>query len=161
MDQQTALSDEQQLVIFSLAQEEFGISISEVREIIHLEQITRLPNAQEYVRGVINLRGGIIVVVDLAKKLNLPSKPQDINTRIIVANIKGSLVGIIVDSATEVLRLPKDRIKTAPEIIKKKINAEYIQGVGILDGRLLILLDLEKILEIEKKSNLDVIKTAI
>lgn len=137
---------EKQLVVFSLGKEEFGVDISEVREIIRFESITKIPNTADFISGVINLRGGIIVVIDLASKLGLPSKEQDNNTRIIVIETEDNTVGMIVDSATEVLRLSGENIKPAPSVITKKINSDYLEGVGVIGERLLILLDLAKVL---------------
>lgn len=144
---------ERQLVIFRLAGEEFGVDIAEVREIIKMEAITRIPNTDSYISGVINLRGKIIVVIDLAKKLNLPLSKQDKDTRIIVIEVSGSTVGMIVDSCNEVIRLSAEHIEPAPPIITQRINADYIEGVGIIIERLIILLDLAKVLagtEIER-----------
>lgn len=138
---------ERQIVIFNLGKEEFGVNINEVREIIRMEQITKIPNTQDHIEGVINLRGGIIVVIDLAMKLGLPDKEVDKNTRIIVIEVNKNTVGMVVDSATEVLRLSKDQIEPAPAVITEKIHSDYIEGVGILDERLLILLDLAKVLQ--------------
>jgi purine-binding chemotaxis protein CheW len=138
--------DERQIVVFKLGNEEFGVNIMEVREIIRMEDITKIPNSEQFVEGVINLRGGIIVVINLAMKLGLPNKESDKNTRIIVIEMKGSTVGMVVDSATEVLRLNGSDIKAAPEIITKKIDSSYIEGVGVVEERLLILLDLAKVL---------------
>ena len=139
--------EERQIVVFNLGKEEFGVNINEVREIIRMEQITKIPNTESYVKGVINLRGGIIVIIDLAAKLGLLTKDIDKNTRIIVIEMKNNSVGMIVNSATEVLRLREDQIEPPPSIITEKIQADYIEGVGILDERLLILLDLTKVLE--------------
>lgn len=139
--------EERQIVIFNLGKEEFGVNITEVREIIRMEQITGIPNTAEYIEGVINLRGGIIVVIDLAMKLGLPSRESDNNTRIIVIEVNNNTVGMVVDSATEVLRLKGDQIEPPPSVITEKINTDYIEGVGILDERLLILLDLAKVLQ--------------
>jgi purine-binding chemotaxis protein CheW len=118
----------------------------DVREIIRIEEITKLPDVEEYIKGVINLRGGIIVIIDLAMKLGLPVKESDNNTRIIVVDIDNSSVGMIVDSATEVLRLNGKDIKSAPSIITRKINASYLEGVGVVGDRLLILLNLAKVM---------------
>ncbi len=139
--------EERQIVIFNLGKEEFGVNINEVREIIRMEQITKIPNTAEYIEGVINLRGGIIVVIDLAMKLGLPEKENDNNTRIIVIEVDKNTVGMVVDSATEVLRLKGDQVEPAPAVITQKIDSDYIEGVGILDERLLILLDLAKVLQ--------------
>jgi purine-binding chemotaxis protein CheW len=140
--------NEQQLVVFELAGEEFGVNINKVKEIIRWEDVTRIPNSLPYIKGVINLRGNIIVVNDLAMKLGLPSKTVDDNTRILVVEVGSNTVGMIVDSATEVLRLEGDKIRDAPSMITSNIDHNYIEGVGILDEkRLLTLLDLSRVLE--------------
>lgn len=141
---------ERQVVIFKLGEEEFGVNISEVKEIIRMETITKIPNTAEYIKGVINLRGKIIVIVDLAMTLGFPSKATDNNTRIIVIEIEDSTIGMIVDSATEVLRLSSNQVESAPTVVTQKISTNYIEGVGIIGKRLLILLDLVKILDAEK-----------
>jgi purine-binding chemotaxis protein CheW len=139
---------EQQLVVFKLADEEFGVNINKVKEIIRWEEVTRIPNSAPYIKGVINLRGNIIVVNDLAMKLGLPSKKIDDNTRILVVEVGTNTIGMIVDSATEVLRLEGQKIREAPSMITSNIDHNYIEGVGILDEkRLLTLLDLSKVLE--------------
>ncbi|MFW6230992.1 MAG: chemotaxis protein CheW [Nanoarchaeota archaeon] len=148
-NEQSVSYEEKQVVVFKLANEEFGVNITDVKEIIRMDSITQIPNTASYVKGVINLRGGIIVVIDLAKKLGLPEKDTDSNTRIIVLEIADNTVGMIVDSATEVLRLRSDEIKDAPSIVKQKIDTDYIEGVGIVDERLLILLDLGKVIQSE------------
>jgi purine-binding chemotaxis protein CheW len=117
-----------------------------VREIIRNEQITPIPNAQQYIEGVINLRGGIVVVVNLAMRLGVATKDADSNTRIIIIEVANNQIGMVVDSATEVLRIRQDQIQPAPAIVTSKIDAQYLRGVGILGERLLILLDLAKVL---------------
>ena len=140
--------NEQQLVVFELAGEEFGVNINKVKEIIRWEEVTRIPNTLPYIKGVINLRGNIIVVNDLAMKLGLPSKTVDDNTRILVVEVEKNTIGMIVDSATEVMRLSGEKIREAPSMITTNINHNYIEGVGLLDEkRLLTLLDLAKVLE--------------
>jgi purine-binding chemotaxis protein CheW len=139
---------EQQLVVFKLAGEEFGVNINKVKEIIRWEEVTRIPNSAPYIKGVINLRGNIIVVNDLAMKLGLPSKTIDDNTRILVVEVGTNTIGMIVDSATEVLRLEGKSIRDAPSMITNNIDHNYIEGVGILnEKRLLTLLDLSRVLE--------------
>lgn len=139
---------EQQLVVFKLADEEFGVNINKVKEIIRWEEVTRIPNSASFIKGVINLRGNIIVVNDLAMKLGLPSKKIDDNTRILVVEVGSNTIGMIVDSATEVIRLEGQKIHDAPPMITNNIDHNYIEGVGILDEkRLLTLLDLSKVLE--------------
>ena len=146
-DEKKKGTEERQIVGFNLGNEEFGVNIDEVREIIRMEQITKIPNTAAYIQGVINLRGGIIVVIDLAMKLGLASKSADKNTRIIVIEVGSNTIGMVVDSATEVLRLNGNQIEPAPAVITRKIDSDYIEGVGILNERLLILLDLAKVLE--------------
>jgi purine-binding chemotaxis protein CheW len=159
-DQTKKEYSEKQLVIFRLANEEFGVDISEVREIIKLENITRIPNTESYIDGVINLRGKIIVVIDLAKKLNLPVEPPSKDTRIIVIEVGVNTIGMIVDSCNEVLRLASEHIEPAPPIITRKINADYIQGVGIIQQRLIILLDLAKVLAVADLDSLKALEKA-
>lgn len=149
---------ERQIVIFTLGNEEFGVRINEVKEIIRMEQITKLPNTDNYVSGVINLRGEIIVVIDLAMKLGIARHENDKNTRIIVIEVNDNTIGMIVDSATEVMRLNEGQIKPAPAIITEKINSQYIEGVGIINERLLILLDLAKVLKSNEINSLNNIK---
>jgi purine-binding chemotaxis protein CheW len=139
--------EERQIVVFRLGDEEFGVNISEVWKIIRMEQITKIPNTDIFIKGVINLRGGIVVIIDLSMKLGFPSKQDDKNTRIIVIELKDAMVGMIVDSATEMMRLSPEQVKPAPPMITQKINGDYIEGVGIIGDRLLILLDLAKTLE--------------
>ncbi|MBN2603879.1 MAG: purine-binding chemotaxis protein CheW [Candidatus Thermoplasmatota archaeon] len=140
--------DEKQLVVFKLGKEEFGVDINKVKEIIRWEDVTRIPNTSPYIKGVINLRGSIIVVNDLAMKLGLSSKEIDNDTRILVVEVGDNTVGMIVDSATEVLRLEGEKIRDAPSMITNTIDHNYIEGVGLLDEkRLLTLLDLGKVLE--------------
>jgi len=141
--------DERQLVVFKVGNEEFGVDINEVREINRWEEVTRIPNSAAYIKGVINLRGNIIVVTDLAMKLGMPSKDIDDDTRILVVDVgDNQTVGMVVDSATEVLRISGEKIRDAPSMITSNIDSDYIEGVGLLDEkRLLTLLDLAKVLE--------------
>ena len=140
-------SSDRQLVIFKIAGEEFGVDINEVKEIIRWEDVTRIPNTDSYIKGVINLRGSIVVVNDLAMKLGLPSKEVDEDTRILVVEVGGNTVGMVVDSATEVLHIEGEKVQKAPDMITSSIDQNYIDGVGLLDEkRLLTLLDLSKVM---------------
>ena len=152
MDNEQSVDDLLQLVIFQLAGEEFGVEIMQVQEIIRMPEITRIPQSPEYVEGVINLRGKIIVVINLDTRFNLNSKELDDDSRIIIVEVGESVVGMVVDSVSEVLRLATSNVEPAPEIISTKIRADYLKGVGKLDDRLLILLDLEKVLSKEEMS---------
>lgn len=143
-----------QLVSFKINEEEFGIEILKVQEIIKMLQITKVPNAPNFVDGVINLRGRVIPIIDLRIKLGLTRKDHTKNTRIVVVELKNKTVGFIVDEVNEVLRIPKEITETPPEMIGN-INREYITSIGKLEDRLLILLDLEKILSESEYSQVE------
>lgn len=137
---------EYQLVIFAIGDEEFGVDISQVREIVRLIPITYLPKAPEFIEGVVNLRGQVVAVIDLAKRLVISSKQRGDNTRIIIVEIEGLTMGMIVDSVSEVLRLSSEHIEDVPSVIQTEVQEHYIYGVGKLKDRLLVLLDLKKVL---------------
>lgn len=134
-----------QLVTFRIANEEFGVRILMVREIIRLVQITKVPNAPEFIEGVINLRGKVLPVVGLRRRFKMPERPLDANSRIIVVELHQNMVGFLVDSLSEVLRIPDNLVEEAPAVVSG-VGSEYIEGVGKLDDRLLILLNLEALL---------------
>ncbi len=142
-------SDELQLVSFNIGSEEFGVDILKVQEINRMVEITRVPQAPHYVEGVINLRGKVIPIVDLRKRFNLELKEHDKNTRIVVVDIGGTIMGMIVDAVSEVLRLPASTIEAPPEIVTG-VNSEYIKGVAKLKDRLLIFLDLSRVIDVEQ-----------
>lgn len=137
-----------QLVSFRIGSEEFGVDILKVQEINRMVDITRVPQAPHYVEGVINLRGKVIPIVDLRKRFNLDVKEYDKNTRIVVVDIGGTIMGMVVDSVSEVLRLPISTIEPPPEIAAG-VNSDYIKGVAKLEDRLLIFLDLSKVIAFE------------
>jgi purine-binding chemotaxis protein CheW len=134
-----------QLVSFKIGAEEFGIDILKVNEIIRMMSITKVPNAPSFVDGVVNLRGRVIPVINLRAKLILPRKEYDRNSRIIVVELNTKTIGFIVDEVSEVLRIPVNITEKPPEMVSG-INAAYITAIGKLEDRLLILLDLERIL---------------
>jgi purine-binding chemotaxis protein CheW len=139
-----------QLVSFRIGTEEFGANILKVQEIIRYVAITKVPSAPDFVEGVINLRGKVIPVVNLRIKLGMGKKDYDNATRIIVIEINNKIIGFMVDSVSEVLRIPKNIIETPPTMVSD-INSEYITAVGKLADRLLILLDMEKIFSAEDR----------
>jgi len=145
-----------QLVSFNIGEEEFGIDILKVQEIIRIMDITKVPNTPEFVEGVINLRGRVIPIIDLRIKLGMVRIEHDKSTRIIVVEISNKTVGFIVDAVSEVLRIPKNITEAPPEIVAG-VNSDYITAVGKLEDRLLILLDLEKILSILEKEELQTV----
>ncbi len=140
---------ELQLVSFNIGTEEFGVDILKVQEINRMVEITKVPQAPHYVEGVINLRGKVIPIVNLRKRFDLELKECDKNTRIVVVDIGGNIMGMIVDAVSEVLRLSTSTIEPPPEIVTG-INSEYIKGVAKLDDRLLIFLDLSKVIDLSE-----------
>jgi purine-binding chemotaxis protein CheW len=142
-----------QLVSFNIGEEEFGVDILKVQEINRMVEITRVPNAPEYVDGVINLRGKVIPVINLRRRFGLQRKERDKNTRIIVVELSGKVLGFVVDAVSEVLRIPNSVTEPPPSIIAG-IKAEYITAIGKLENRLLILLDLERVLTVEENEEL-------
>lgn len=139
-----------QLVTFSIGEEEFGVDILKVQEIIRTMEITKVPRAPEFVEGVINLRGKVIPIVDLRKRFGLEARDHDKHTRIIVIEINQMIVGFVVDSVSEVLRIPSNTVEPPPPVVSG-LESEYISGVGKLQDRLLILLDLNRLLSGEEK----------
>ncbi|HUA16177.1 MAG TPA: chemotaxis protein CheW [Verrucomicrobiae bacterium] len=135
---------ELQLVSFHVGGEEFGLDILRVQEIIRLQPLTRVPNSPEFVEGVMNLRGKIIPVVALRRRFGLESLPPDKQTRIVVVETKGSILGFIVDAVSEVLRIPAETLEPPPRL--GKVDREYVSAVGKLQGRLLILLDVDRLM---------------
>lgn len=135
-----------QFVEFKIGQEEYGVDILQVKTIERMMPITRVPKAPKFVEGVINLRGEIVPVIDLRKRFDLPSGETTENTRIIIVSVNEITVGMIVDSATEVVQLAQDDIEPAPPIASS-IDSNYLDGVGKIDGKLLILLNVAKLLK--------------
>ena len=147
-----------QLVAFELMGEEFGVPILEVREIILMPDITPVPQAPDFVEGVINLRGQIIPIVDLRKRFSLESKDKDKETRIVVVEIDNNVLGLVVDGNAEVVRVPEETVRATPALIASSIGAEFIRGIAQHDERMLILIDLHKVFsrtEIENLGNFD------
>jgi len=138
-----------QLVTFSIGEEEFGVNILQVQEIIRTMEITNVPRAPEFVEGVINLRGKVIPIVDMRSRFGLESKEHDKYTRIIVIEIDMIIVGFVVDSVSEVLRIPANSVQPPPPVVAG-MDSDYIDGVGKLEDRLLILLNLDSLLDNEE-----------
>lgn len=140
------MEKELQIVGFRIGRETFGLPISIVREIVRVPEITSIPNAPDYIEGVINLRGRIIPVVDLRKRFGEVVINSDKRNRIIVVELESRNIGLIVNSASEVLKIPPSDIE-APHAVFQEGELNYITGVGKLRGRLVMLLDLGKILQ--------------
>lgn len=151
--------DEQQLVVFDLSTESYGVDIGEVREIIRLQEITKVPRTPEFVEGVINLRGGVIPVIDLRKRFDLPIADETRDNRIVVVDIGGQNIGVIVDAVTEVLRISVGSIEPPASVITTA-ESEYLLGIAKLDDRLIILLDLKQVLTEAEQSDLEEVALA-
>ena len=133
------------LATFFLHREEYGVDVRQVQEIRRTTEITSVPRAPEFIRGVINLRGRILPVLDLKRKLGLGEVEDGRATRIVVVRVKERLLGLLVDGASQVLKVEVSRIEPAPEEVVEK-GGDYIRGVAKLDDRLIILVDLERLL---------------
>ena len=138
-----------QLVGFKIGDEEFGIEIQKVREINRTTEITRVPRTPEYVLGVINLRGNVIPVINMRSRFGFNNKDAGKDSRIIVLELKDNVIGILVDSVTEVIRLPSGTVEPPPNL-STNVETDYISGVGKLEDRLLILLDIDKVFTSEQ-----------
>jgi purine-binding chemotaxis protein CheW len=143
-----------QLVSFKIGDAEFGVDILSVQEINKMMELTLVPNTPEFIEGVVNLRGRIIPVINLRSRLGLPVKEYDLETRIIVVEMTDKTLGFIVDEVKEVLRIPKSITEPPPQIVSG-IDSDYITAIGKLEDRLLILLDLNRILSKEETNQLE------
>lgn len=143
-----------QVVSFSLSNEEYGVDIGQVQEINRMVSITHVPRAPHFMEGVINLRGQLIPIIDLRTRFGMPRSEPTKNTRIVVTEIGSKRVGIVVDSVSEVLRIPLDQVEDAPEMIAG-VETEYIRGVGKVDDRLIIMLDLARVISGPEKRDVE------
>ena len=134
-----------QIISFRVGDEEFGLDILRVQEIIRLPQLTRVPNSAEYVEGVINLRGKVIPVLSLRKRFGLGEAQSDQQARIVVAEVGDAVLGFVVDSVSQVLTLPAAAVEAPPRL--KEVACEYVSGVGKFEGRLVILLDIDRLMQ--------------
>jgi len=141
-----------QFVSFRVASEEFGVEILKVHEIIRFTQLTRVPNLPRHVEGVFNLRGKVIPVIGLRQVIGLEKLETNNATRIVVASVKDEILGIVVDSVSEVLRIARDTVEPAPRL--REGHGGYVAGIGKLEDRLLLLLDLDHLLSEEETADL-------
>jgi len=153
MSDTQVMDAEEQVVVFELANEVYGVDISRVQEIIRMTTITRLPRAPEFVEGIINLRGKVIPVVDLKKRFGLAESDQTKASRIVVVDVGDHTIGMVVDAVSEVLRVPTSAVEP-PSPVVTSVESDYIRGIAKLEGRLIILLDLDKVHSWEEKRKL-------
>jgi purine-binding chemotaxis protein CheW len=138
-----AMAHSGEYLTFRLGSEEYGIDILKVQEIRSYEAPTRIANAADFIKGVVNLRGVIVPIVDLRVKLNCPSSEINSFTVVIVLNVRGRVVGAVVDSVSDVLELTKEQIRQAPEMTAAAVDTTYITGIATVNDRMLILMDIE------------------
>ena len=149
----------QEFLVFTLGDEEYGIDILKVQEIRGYDQVTRIANTPEFIKGVTNLRGVIVPIIDLRVKFSQPDVVYNENTVVIVLNLEHRVVGIVVDGVSDVLSLTQDQIRPAPEFAVT-MSTEYLTGLGALGERMLILVDIEKLLSSEEMALVDTLRSA-
>jgi len=158
-----------QLVVFELDKEEYGVDITDLQEIIKIPDITPVPNSPKFIRGIFNLRGKIIVTVDLEKRFNLERDISATDGNIIITEVEKNNFGVVVDRVSEIITVPKSSVQPTPSLISTKIQTDYLKGVVVIDkkngkinegkesnndSRLIILLDLPKLLQEKELLNL-------
>jgi purine-binding chemotaxis protein CheW len=143
------MNKKNQVVSFRIGREIFGVYIHIVQEIVRVPEITPVPEMPPFVEGVINLRGKIVSIVDLSKRLQIGEAKRSRSNRILIVEVEKKIVGLLVDAVTEILRIPPESVEPTPDIITS-VGAEYILGVGKLPDKLIILLDLKNILKPEE-----------
>lgn len=151
----TGISEIRQYLTFRLGEEIFGLDVGKVREILDMTTITKIPRTPEFLRGVINLRGNVVPVVDMRLKFGLPTVENTVDTCIVVAEValegETTVLGALVDSVQEVFELEPGQIEPAPRI-GTRLRTEFIQGMGKRDGRFLMLLDVDKVFSSDELS---------
>jgi purine-binding chemotaxis protein CheW len=140
------MARELHIVGFRVGRETFGVPIRLVHEIVRLPEITSVPDSPHHVEGVINLRGKIVSVIDLRKRFGEKELTRNKKNRILVTEVEGKMVGLIVDAASEVLKIPETQVELPPPVLEEG-EANYVTGLGKLGGRLIILIDLTKVLQ--------------
>jgi len=150
---------ENQLVVFKLADEHYGVNIAAVEGIIKMQAITSVPHAPSFVEGITNLRGTVLPVMDMRKRFGLELRDENRDTRIIVVEMDGVTVGMVVDAVNEVLRVPDENIEP-PSPMVTTVDSSFITGIAKVDERLIILLDLAKVLTIQEQAELKAIPAA-
>ncbi len=145
---------EQQLVVFELANEFYGINIAMVESIIKMQAITQLPQTPAYVKGVTNLRGSVLPVIDLRTRFALEPKEDSRQTRIMIVTMGNIKAGIIVDAVSEVLRVADDTVEPLPPMINS-VDSAFLKGIVRLEDRLIIMLELNKVLNLDEQKSLE------
>lgn len=134
-----------QIVIFKLGEEEYGIDIMKVVEIVLYQEVRKVPDVPKYIEGIINLRGDIHPIYNFRKRFRMPERAIDDNTKIIVIRTTEMNVGFIVDNVSEILNIPSQDIQSAPKLINQRAEGKYILGVAKQEERMIVLLDVDKL----------------
>jgi purine-binding chemotaxis protein CheW len=149
-------ADKQQLIVFKLEDKLYGVNIDQIREITRIDEISPVPNAARYIEGVTNLRGQVTTVVNLRKKLGMPHKEFDKESRMMIVESEGRSVAVIVDSVTEVTMISKTDIEETPELARTtQETSSYLKGIGKKDKKLIILVDLRDLMDWENLPEID------
>jgi purine-binding chemotaxis protein CheW len=143
---------EHQLVVFELADEFYGINIAVVESIIKMQEITQLPQTPAYIKGVTNLRGTVLPVIDLRIRFGLGTQKDTKQTRVIIVTMGAVKVGLMVDGVSEVLRISDESIEPLPPMVNS-VNSDFLKGIVRLEDRLIILLEVEKVLELQEQQS--------
>ncbi|TGN06807.1 chemotaxis protein CheW [Leptospira ilyithenensis] len=146
----------EQYIIFNLGEEEYAIPITIVEEIVKITNLIRVPQSKTYFAGIMDIRGKVVRMIDLAKRLNIKTGQETLIERAIVINLGGKSVGVIVDKVSHVVHFPANQVDPPPPSVKG-ISSRYITGVGKKDNRFIILIDIEKILTVEEISEMAVV----
>jgi purine-binding chemotaxis protein CheW len=158
--ERTEAADVKQFIGFTVGEEHYGLELLRVKEVIRIRQITWLPKAPTFVKGIINLRGDLIPIVDLRDKFGLAARDYIATTRVIVVEVDAKIMGLVVDSASQVIRIPAADIDPPPPVLGGGAQ-EYISGVGKRDEELVVLLNVDSILSQEEKLQLGSMETKI
>lgn len=153
--------EKDQYLIFSISTQEYAVQAMRVQEISAVLQTTHVPTAPPYIEGILNLRGQLATVINFRKKFLMEPRPQDEDTRIIIIEHGGFPIGLIVDSVEEVIRIPDDKLQKLPEAAATTVSQEYISGVGMLDKRLIIILDSDKVLSKSELAEAEAARQAV
>jgi purine-binding chemotaxis protein CheW len=151
--------EENQYVTFVIGEETYGVEVLKVQEIIGMTQITHVPNAMSFMKGVINLRGSVVPVVDMRIKFTMSEREYDAFTVIIIVEVRGRMIGMIVDSVSDVVSIPVKGIQDTPHF-SAKIETDFIMGIGQIEEKLVIILDVDRIMSSEEMTELERERTA-
>ena len=153
-DEQKGSDKTSQFVSFTVGKEEYGVHIEDVQEVVRMPEITHLPQTDSFIKGVINLRGNIIPVIDMRERFKMAAKEYGETTRVIVVTIDDKLVGMVVDTVSQVLEISEDEISDPPDIING-LSREYIEGIGKVNDSMIIMLKIAKVLTAEEIEKLE------